>query len=86
MENGDIPYYTDPSFTRVQYSTKREKKHRSREKEQWSIYLKHYTAMEAKTRDKINNIVCWIVIAGAAIYFTVRILIGIAAKYHMLFA
>ena len=42
--------------------------------------------MENETRDKINNIVCWSIMAGAAIYFTVRILIGIAAKYHMLFA
>ena len=42
--------------------------------------------MEAKTRDKINNIVCWSVIAGAAIYFIVRITVGIIAKFHLLIA
>lgn len=42
--------------------------------------------MKAETRDKINNIVCWSILAGAAIYFTVRILVGIIAKFHMLIA
>ena len=42
--------------------------------------------MKDETRDKINNIVCWSVIAGAAIYFTVRILVGIMAKFHLLIA
>lgn len=86
MENGDIPYYTGPSFTRVQYSTKQGKKHRSRGIEQNKDYLKHFTGMEAKTRDKINNIVCWGILAGAAIYFTVRILVGIIAKFNILIA
>ena len=42
--------------------------------------------MKTETRDKINNIVCWGILAGAAIYFTVRILVGIMAKFHLLIA
>lgn len=42
--------------------------------------------MKVETRDKINNIVCWSILAGAAIYFTIRILTGIMAKFHMLIA
>ena len=42
--------------------------------------------MKDETRDKINNIVCWSILAGGAAYFFIRILIGIIAKFPMLFA
>lgn len=42
--------------------------------------------MKTETRDKINNIVCWSILAGAAIYFSVQIIMGIASKWYILFA
>jgi hypothetical protein len=40
---------------------------------------------EKTKKERVLDTVCWIVIAAATIYFSVRIAIGIISKWYILF-
>lgn len=41
---------------------------------------------EKSKQEKTLDIVCWVVLSAAAIYFTFQILMGVISKFHMLIA
>lgn len=40
---------------------------------------------EKAKQEKAGDIVCWTIIICAAIYFSVRIVMGVASKFYLLF-